>query len=129
MNPKKPRRLCLNCKKECKRPGCIYCSNKCQKELERLNLIQSGKADIRTIRRYLIKISGNKCKICGLTEWNDQLIPLVTDHKDGNSDNNKIENMRLVCCNCDALLPTYKGRNKGNGRHNRRIRYSQGKSY
>ena len=42
--------------------------------------------------------------------------------------NNIISNLRLVCPNCDSQLPTYKNRNKGNGRHSRRVRYSKGKS-
>ena len=58
-----------------------------------------------------------------------QPIPLVLDHMDGNSENNSLDNFRLVCGNCDMLLPTYKGKNAGNGRYSRRQRYAQGKSY
>lgn len=43
-------------------------------------------------------------------------MPLVADHMDGNADNNKLTNIRLICNNCDALSSTFKGRNKGNGR-------------
>ena len=50
-------------------------------------------------------------------------------HIDGNSDNNALVNLRLVCGNCDMQLPTYKSKNRGNGRHNRRKRYSEGKSF
>ncbi len=39
------------------------------------------------------------------------------------------ENLSLICSNCDANLPTYKSKNKGNGRHYRRIKYKEGKSY
>jgi hypothetical protein len=51
------------------------------------------------------------------------------DHIDGNSENNHLSNLRLVCGNCDMLLPTYKSKNKGNGRAYRRERYANGKSY
>lgn len=51
------------------------------------------------------------------------------DHIDGNSDNWSLDNLWLVCGNCDMLLPTYKGKNIGNGRYKRRERYKQGKSY
>jgi 5-methylcytosine-specific restriction endonuclease McrA len=56
-------------------------------------------------------------------------MPLVLDHIDGNSDNWDLKNLRMICCNCDALTPTYKNRNRGNGRFLRRIRYREGKSY
>jgi hypothetical protein len=67
-------------------------------------------------KRYLIHKNGNKCSICGIEEWNGQPAPLVCDHIDGNSNSNGIDNFRLVCCNCDAQLPTFKSKNKGSGR-------------
>lgn len=51
------------------------------------------------------------------------------DHTDGNPTNNRRENLRLVCPNCDSQLPTYKSRNRGNGRSFRRQRYADGLSY
>jgi len=59
----------------------------------------------------------------------DKPIPLVLDHIDGNSENWAIENLRLVCGNCDMLLPTYKSKNRGRGRAYRRDRYASGKSF
>ena len=70
-------------------------------------------------KRYLIHKNGHRCEICGTEEWMDQPVPLVIDHKDGNSDNNEIENFQLVCCNCDAQLPTYKSKNKNGRKYDR----------
>jgi hypothetical protein len=70
----------------------------------------------RYARAYLIETTGNKCSICGIEEWQGQPVPLVCDHISGDSTDNDINNFRLVCCNCDAQLPTYKSKNKGNGR-------------
>ena len=56
-------------------------------------------------------------------------MPLVLDHIDGHASNWRLKNLRLVCHNCDAQLPTYKGKNRGNGRHLRRERYAAGKSF
>lgn len=53
----------------------------------------------------------------------------MLDHIDGDSTNNRRDNLRLVCPNCDSQLPTYKNRNHGKGRHARRVRYANGKSY
>lgn len=73
----------------------------------------------RLIRKYLIYKHGNKCMICGLSKWRDITIPLVADHIDGNSKNNELSNFRIICNNCDAILPTFKGKNRGNGRGDR----------
>ena len=83
----------------------------------------------RTIRSYLLRTRSNKCQICHNETWMDKPIPVIMDHIDGNSDNNSLDNLRLVCPNCDAQLPTYKSKNKGNGRAYRRRRYAEGKSY
>ena len=50
-------------------------------------------------------------------------IPLEVEHIDGNSQNNKEENLTLLCPSCHSLTKTYKGANKGKGRKHRRSRY------
>ncbi len=73
----------------------------------------------RLVRLYLIYKYGNKCMICGLSEWLGVPIALVSDHIDGDSKNNNLDNFRIICNNCDATLPTFKGRNRGKGRKDR----------
>lgn len=73
----------------------------------------------RLIRKYLVHKHGNVCMICGLTEWRGVKIPLVCDHIDGNAENNELNNFRVICNNCDSILPTFKGKNRGKGRKDR----------
>lgn len=54
----------------------------------------------------------HKCEMCGLKEWLGDPIPLELDHIDGNHDNNALENLRILCPNCHAKTPTYRGRKK-----------------
>ena len=82
------------------------------------------------VRDYIASYQQHRCAICHMpTEWQGRPLHLVLDHRDGDSSNNHRENLRLICPNCDSQLPTFKARNKGNGRHYRRQRYAEGKSY
>jgi hypothetical protein len=65
------------------------------------------------LRRRLLSegVFPAKCSLCGGTKWQGQAIPLELDHIDGDRENNQLSNIRLVCPNCHALTPTYRGRN------------------
>jgi hypothetical protein len=66
------------------------------------------------LRRRLLKekLFEYKCYSCGLSEWLNQPIPLELEHIDGNHANNLLENLTLLCPNCHAQTPTYRGRNR-----------------
>lgn len=119
---------CINCNSELSTQK-KYCSNACQVKFQRKQKVLNGTAYYTTIKNYLLDTRGNQCEICSNTMWNRQPIDLVFDHIDGNSSNNSLDNVRLICNNCDAQLPTFKARNTGNGRYSRRVRYIENKSY
>lgn len=110
-----------------------YCNNHCQMEFQHKQRISEWKASGKFpgkngVKRYLSE-QKEGCWVCGITEWNGKEITLELEHIDGNSDNNTEENLALLCPNCHSQTDTYKGRNTGNGRHYRRLRYKEGKSY
>lgn len=79
-------------------------------------LLQAGLAVQSTgLRKRLLAegVKGHHCEACGLTEWRGVPIPLELDHINGLSDDNRLENLRLLCPNCHAQTDTYRGRNIG----------------
>ena len=64
-------------------------------------------------RKFLISKRGYKCECCGEAEWLGRPIPLELDHISGNREDNSESNLRVICPNCHALTPTYKGKNIG----------------
>jgi endogenous inhibitor of DNA gyrase (YacG/DUF329 family) len=57
----------------------------------------------------------NKCEECGIASiWNGKELVLHLDHIDGNSYNNKRDNLRLLCPNCHSQTESYCGKKRKN---------------
>lgn len=76
----------------------------------------SGKAgDLRAVfRKYLLKEADHKCIECGWGKPNPVTgKPILSvDHVDGNWQNNKRSNLKVLCYNCHTLTPTFGSLNK-----------------
>ncbi len=132
--------ICKNCGKEfilyLSHSG-IYCSCKCQQEFqskEKYNLILNGDPSImranyspRVFKKFILAEQDNKCAICGMKpEWNGKELVFVLDHIDGHAANNRRDNLRCICPNCDSQLDTFKSKNKNGDRHYYRYHKSRG---
>ena len=63
-------------------------------------------------RLYDEGIKCKKCELCGQgEEWNGKHMSLILDHINGIWNDNRLENLRIVCPNCNATLPTHCGKN------------------
>lgn len=124
---------CLNCNKIVRNK---FCNSTCQSDYRKkivFEKIESGDTTLyfRNYKNYLINKFGEKCMECGWNKVNpfSGKIPIELEHIDGNSENNNLENLKLLCPSCHSLTSTYKTLNKGNGRYSRTERYKKGKSY
>ena len=69
------------------------------------------------VRRYIIEEQKHYCAICGDPDiWKGSPLRFVLDHTDGDSTNNRRENLRLICPNCNSQTSTFSGHNRGKGR-------------
>jgi hypothetical protein len=116
--------FCFNCNKEIinihrKK----FCNVKCQSEykhkesyIEFLNNNEKycvGYYTPKNFKDFFLKEQNNKCAICGIEPiWMNDILVFVLDHIDGDCSNNKRENLRLICPNCDSQTKTFKSKTK-----------------
>lgn len=63
-------------------------------------------------RLYAEGLKRRRCELCGQDEiWQGRRMSLILDHANGVANDNRLENLRIVCPNCAATLETHCGRN------------------
>ena len=71
-------------------------------------VVRSGQPEDAAVRR---RYQDPICELCGQGElWRGRPMGLILDHINGVRDDNRLENLRIVCPNCAATLDTHCGR-------------------
>lgn len=87
-----------------------------KRPLSEILVIDSPYLSSRHLKHRLLKedILVNRCSECGSSPvWQGKPLVLILDHRNGNRCDNRIENLRLLCPNCNSQQETFAGRNKG----------------
>jgi hypothetical protein len=59
-------------------------------------------------RLYDEGLKERKCELCGQDEnWHGKKMSLILDHINGINNDSRFENLRILCPNCNATLPTH----------------------
>lgn len=90
--------------------------NGLKKELKEILVENSTYIYTTNLKNRLYKegVKERICEMCGQDEnWNGMKISLILDHINGVNNDNRIENLRIVCPNCNAGLDTNGGKNIG----------------
>ena len=77
--------------------------------------IKNSDVDQKTLRKWYFegKYSEYKCSICGQEPiWQSKPLTLILDHINGCNNDDRLENLRWVCPNCNQQLETTGYRNK-----------------
>ncbi len=78
-------------------------------------LVKDSDVQSHRLKRFLLerRVLEPICSCCGGVTWQGGPIPLELDHRNGDHRDNQLSNLRLLCPNCHALTPTYRGKNQG----------------
>lgn len=68
-------------------------------------------------RLFAAGLKDDRCEQCGLSRWRGRRLSVQLHHINGDGDDNRLENLQLLCPNCHSQTDTYGGRN---GRRKRR---------
>lgn len=83
---------------------------KLEEILRKNTFFQSHKLKRRLFRAG-IKVE--QCELCCWAEQSqDGRIPVELDHINGDRNDNRLENLRILCPNCHSLQTTHRGKNK-----------------
>jgi transposase len=77
-------------------------------------LVEKSQYSRACLKRRLLEtgLKKEECEICGQkNEWNGKHLIMILDHVNGINNDNRLENLRMVCPNCNYQLDTTSGRN------------------
>lgn len=94
--------------------GIRYTPLRTKRPLHEILVEHSTFVNANHLRERLLEegVKEYRCECCGNNEWQGKPIPLELHHINAIRDDQRIENLQLLCPNCHALTENYRGKNK-----------------
>ena len=78
-----------------------------------VQLLANPRRNRSHLKMRLVKagLLNNRCELCGISDWLGKPLNIHIDHINGIKNDNRLENLRMLCPNCHSQTPTFSGRN------------------
>jgi HNH endonuclease len=78
-----------------------------------LEQLLSGRRQRGHLKSRLIGLGfkEDRCELCGISEWRGAPLSLALHHVNGDGQDNRLENLQLLCPNCHSQTENFAGRN------------------